>query len=125
MASREHEVRAGDGIVVRTPLLPVEVLLEWPSEERVGDQRRYLENLLDRPDVNEAIFVASPGLHASIERWRTAPDSEAGQRIEHALVKYVARMAWRTTPFGLFSAVSAGRLGRETALELSPRAGYS
>jgi lantibiotic biosynthesis protein len=33
-------------------------------------------------------------------------------------------MAGRATPFGLFSGVTAGALGRATALELSPRADY-
>ncbi|HKE16085.1 MAG TPA: lantibiotic dehydratase [Kofleriaceae bacterium] len=124
MASRAHDIRAGDGIVVRTPLLPVDVLLDWPIGADIDEQRRYLADLVARPDVSEAIFVASPGLHGAIDRWRAAPDSEAGQRAEHALVKYAARMSWRTTPFGLFSGVSAGRLGSATAFDLAPRAEY-
>ncbi len=115
-----HDLRA-DGVVVRTPLLPVTTLLEWAA---APDPRAFLAELLARPDVHEAIFVASPGLHQTIAKWRTAPTSPAGRRAELALVKYVARMAARATPFGLFSGVSPGKLGRDTRIELAPRAAY-
>ncbi len=122
--SRDHGLRADEGIVVRTPLLPFETLVEWANEPDVAGLRRRLGALLDRPEVNEAIFVASPSLHGAIAKWRAAPESPAGQRAEHALVKYVARMAGRATPFGLFSAISTGTLGPETRIELAPRAEY-
>jgi thiopeptide-type bacteriocin biosynthesis protein len=121
---RDHGLRADEGIVVRTPLLPLATLLEWAAEPDLAGLRRHLTALIDRPEVNEAIFVASPSLHGAIEKWRTAPDSPAGQRAEHALVKYLARMAGRATPFGLFSAVSAGKLGTETRIALAPRSEY-
>jgi len=117
-------MRSDDGVVVRTPLLPIDVLLEWTACGDAAAARRFLVELVARPDVNEALFVASPGLHGSIDRWLAEPDSAAGQRVERALVKYVARMAGRTTPFGLFSGVSTGQLGRETRIELAPRAEY-
>src|SRR6201999_3348758 len=56
--------------------------------------------------------------------WREKPDSAAGQRAERALTKYVGRMASRCTPFGLFSGISPGTLGRETAIALAPRSQY-
>lgn len=124
MSARSLDMRPDDGIVIRTPLLPVDVLASWPAGADLAAQRRYLADLLDRVDVAEAIFVASPGLHGAIDSWRVAPDSPAGQRVEHALTKYVARMAWRPTPFGLFAGVSVGRLGRQTAIDLAPRAEY-
>src|SRR5438874_482460 len=118
---REPSWRAADGIVLRTPLLPATILLEWAS---APDPRAYFAKLLDDPAIDEAIFVASPSLHGSITAWRAKPDAAASRRAEHALVKYVARMAIRSTPFGLFSGVSAGALGRETKLELAPRGEY-
>jgi hypothetical protein len=74
--------------------------------------------------VREAVFVASPSLSAALERWARDPAAPASRGAERALVKYVARMAGRATPFGLFSGVTPGALGRATALELPPLAGY-
>ena len=120
-AVREPSWRADDGVVLRTPLLPATLLEEWAS---AADPRKFLAALLDQPAIDEAIFVASPSLHAALPTWRAKPDSAAGRRVEHSLVKYIARMAGRSTPFGLFSGVSVGTLGRETRLELAPRAEY-
>src|SRR5438552_3478823 len=118
---REPIWRADDALVVRTPLLPATTLAEWAS---APDARVFLAALVSQPGVDEAIFVASPSLHSSLDAWRAKPDSAAGRRTESALTKYVARMAARSTPFGLFSGVSAGVLGRETKLELAPRSEY-
>lgn len=111
--------RADDGVVLRTPLLPTRTLLAWSAAPR-----EQLAEILSLPEVDEAIFVASPSLHAAIATWREKPDSAAGQRAERALTKYVGRMASRCTPFGLFSGISPGALGRETAIELAPRSQY-
>jgi thiopeptide-type bacteriocin biosynthesis protein len=125
MASpRDQGFRANDGVVLRTPLLPMDDLVGWAAAGDVAALRRHLSALIDRPEVREALFVASPSLSGAIEKWRTAPDSPAGLRAESSLCKYVARMAGRSTPFGLFSAVSAGRLGKATRFELAPRSEY-
>ncbi len=116
-----HSWRAGEGVVVRTPLLPLSTLADWTA---AADPRSFLAALLLRPEVNEAIFIASPSLHGAIRKWREQPDSTASQRAERSLCKYIARMSGRSTPFGLFSGVSAGALGRESKLELAPRGEY-
>lgn len=119
--ARKHDrARGDDNFVFRTPLLPLTELIEWAS----GDPRRYLMRIVELPEVREALFVASPSLYDAIESWRAAPSSPTGQRVEHSLAKYVARMMGRATPFGLFSGVSVGTLGRETKLLLSRRDEY-
>ncbi|MCW5805635.1 MAG: lantibiotic dehydratase [Deltaproteobacteria bacterium] len=113
---------ADAGVVLRTPLLPFDTLLAWT--ELAGDPataRRFLVELVARPEVREALFVASPSLHEGLARWRAEPDSAAGQRAELAIVRYLARMAGRATPFGLFSGVSPGAIGPATELRLAPR----
>src|SRR2546423_775703 len=120
-SGRDQSWRAGDGVVVRTPLLPMTTLIEWAA---APEPRKFLAALLELPEIDEAIFVASPSLHGQIAKWREKPESAAGQRLERSLCKYIARMAGRSTPFGLFSGVSAGKLGRESKLELAPRAEY-
>jgi thiopeptide-type bacteriocin biosynthesis protein len=48
-----------------------------------------------------------------------------GQKAEETLARYVARMAGRATPFGLFSGCAAGSIGRATSLRIGPSASAS
>lgn len=83
-----------------------------------------LKAFVTSPDVAEALFVATPSLAESIPVWLRQPLSERGQKVERALVKYLARMSARATPFGLFSGCSTGVFGGETRLSLGPRSEY-
>jgi thiopeptide-type bacteriocin biosynthesis protein len=122
--------------VLRAPLLAVDVLLGWggglaartacergePLEPALAADRKRLRdrlrNLLARPEVREAIFVASPSLEDSLQSWLKDPESQRGQRVEPALVRYVSRMAVRPTPFGLFAGISLGGIGKQTVFRL-------
>jgi thiopeptide-type bacteriocin biosynthesis protein len=129
----------------RTPLLPVEELLALGTglaapalSPDAGDAaleaalaadretvRARLRELATRPEVREAIFVASPSLDESVPAWLEAPDGERGAKVERTLVRYVYRMAGRPTPFGLFAGCSVGDLGTApTRIDVGPRAGY-
>jgi lantibiotic biosynthesis protein len=121
----------------RTPLLPFDELLAWSEGLKglsaLGDQacleqalsedrnrlRDRLSTALSRPEVREALFVASPDLDESIHRWLREPESEKGQRIERALVRYFSRMCGRSTPFGLFAGCSVGTVGEQTHFEVA------
>ena len=136
--------RPTGGFVLRTPLLPRDELERWgeglavpaalanDDPERLAAAieadravlRERLARLVARPEVREAIFVASPVLEASIDAWLASPTSEAGQKTERSLVRYVSRMAARPTPFGLFAGNTVGTLGDATHLELAARDGY-
>jgi hypothetical protein len=134
--------RPSGSFILRTPLLSRDELDRWGQGLAVpaaGDDldrlaaaidadravlRRRLVDLVARPEVREAIFVASPGLEQSIDGWITDPNSESGQKTERSLVRYVLRMAARPTPFGLFAGSTVGALGETTRLELAPRASY-
>jgi len=80
-----------------------------------------LSELLHRPEVREAIFLASPSLESRIAAWRNHPDGNDGRGLEAGLVKYISRMAARCTPFGLFAGSSTGRIGPALRLELRER----
>lgn len=129
--------------VFRTPLLPFEEVEAWSAEleaERVSadqpeeleralaaDRERLIERLralCARPEILEALFLASPSLVDGLPLWLEQRDSKKGQRVERVLVRYFYRMAARPTPFGLFSGCSLGTLGTESRLTLGPRAGY-
>jgi class I lanthipeptide synthase len=71
-----------------------------------------------QPHVREAVFVASPELDAALER---SPSGGPADHASRSLAAYVARMAGRATPFGLFAGCSTGTLGSRTRLDLAPR----
>lgn len=128
--------------VLRTPLLPLDELLTWSERtrdsnavvrqshpEETGDEERrrlrlHLEELLQRPEIQEALFVASPSLVNGIDRWRRDANSKRGRRVETSLVRYFLRMAGRPTPFGLFAGYSLGRIDSKTQLVIESRSTY-
>jgi thiopeptide-type bacteriocin biosynthesis protein len=135
--------------ILRTPLLPIDELLSWSADlitsqsiEQNSDRelteaswradvnllRGRLRQVIDRPEIAHALFVASPTLQAGIEHWKRDPESKKGLQAERALVRYFERMCGRSTPFGLFSACSVGRVMSDgdvrTVLDLAPRRDY-
>ncbi|MDY7230461.1 lantibiotic dehydratase [Hyalangium rubrum] len=98
--------------------------LEFALEADRQRLRSRLRQLLARPELDEAIFVASPSLYAQLGDWRDNPGSERGTKVERALVRYFSRMMGRPTPFGLFAGMSVGVIGAETRLSMVGRDGY-
>lgn len=142
-------ILSAEFFVMRTPLLPIEELLSWSSgltackmsgcrsedasSKDVGVQdrvllRERLRALVDRPEVKQALFIASPSLLRGIDYWKRDPDSKRGLQAERSIVRYFARMSCRSTPFGLFSGYSLGSVecgnGSRTVLELTDRSSY-
>ncbi len=101
-------------VVARHPLLPLETLDAFRDAARRSPEagRAFIDGLLRRPEVSEALYVASPGLMEGVDKWRREPTGERGQKVERALISYLQRMATRCTPFGLFASVSVGRVGK-------------
>jgi thiopeptide-type bacteriocin biosynthesis protein len=144
--SNTANVHPADFFALRTPLLPFATFLRWGADlqtPQTGDPaaqaaalaadravlRQRLRLLHKQPIIDEALFVASPDLHSGLARWLENPDSDKGLRAERSLVRYVARMAGRATPFGLFSGCSVGAVvngqkakdrGQKTEITLSP-----
>src|SRR5215207_1717077 len=131
-----------DFFVLRSPLLPYDDLAAWSADLEapgaVGDPERLeaaltadharlrapLAEIVARPEVRDALYVASPDLDGSFDDWLAAPDSRRGRRVERALVRYLERMAARATPFGLFAGCAVGTIGEETRLTLPPRSAH-
>jgi len=147
--SHEHAPVAPSGFfVLRTPLLPVEELLAWTGGlesrrqcesgadpgalERAWSSdvellRARLRTIVQRPEIRQALYVASPALQPGIDHWLRDPDSKKGLQAERSIVRYFARMCGRCTPFGLFSGCSTGVVGGDgdsTAIVLEPRSRY-
>ena len=121
---------------LRTPLLPFEEMVAWSEGlEAVGSLgdpqgleaalerdrarlRARLRALVARPEVREALLVASPSLDEALEVWQKEPDSKQGRKLEPAVVSYVSRAAARATPFGLFAGCTTGTIDAQTRLHL-------
>jgi thiopeptide-type bacteriocin biosynthesis protein len=76
------------------------------------------------PAVREAFFVASSSLDAALDAWLADPASSRAKGVTTIVLRYVSRMAARSTPFGLFSGCCVGSLGGATRLVLGPRSEY-
>src|SRR5215204_7256758 len=128
--------------VLRTPLLPFDEMAAWSEGlEAVGSlgDGQVLEAALERdrvklrarllaavtrPELRDAIFVASQSLDEALEVWRREPDSKQGRKLESAVVSYFSRAAARATPFGLFAGCTIGTVNGRTRLHLQARERY-
>jgi thiopeptide-type bacteriocin biosynthesis protein len=118
--------------MLRTPLLAASVAdwlgdgLSAPGTSALADAlatdrkavRSKLAELVARVEVREALFVASPSLLESLPDWLRDPDSDKGEKVERALVRYLYRMSSRSTPFGLFAGCTLGHLGERSHLSV-------
>ncbi|MBQ0734567.1 lantibiotic dehydratase family protein [Aquimarina celericrescens] len=114
MNSKPHTLL--DRYVLRTPIFSSKVLHDISSEK--------IKELCKDPIVSEAIFLASPELHAEMQKYLTDKDYD-NPRLESSLLKYITRMGYRCTPFGLFAGISVGRLNGETNIELNDIAQFT
>src|SRR2546428_13629230 len=107
--------------VLRTPLFPLEEFLSFSREltafralvnggdlgEAIARDRKEirarLQEFVRRPEVQEALWIASPEFSQSLSPWWKAPESDKGQKLEQSLDRFVARMTNRPKPFGLFA----------------------
>jgi thiopeptide-type bacteriocin biosynthesis protein len=106
-------------VVARVAPTELEAALAADRARQVGR----LRELAARPEVREALHLASPSLDDSLETWLARPDADGDgdAKVVRALFRYVARMAARATPFALFAGVSVGRVAEVTRLSLGPR----
>jgi hypothetical protein len=121
-AEKADKYRPLDRFVLRTPTLPFDTIARWAAMTTTDERRADLQRLIADPTVREAVYLASPELDAQIPAWQKQPESQAGIGVERALVRYLSRMASRSTPFGLFASVSVGSIGETTNLAIPPRA---
>lgn len=91
----------------------------WPDFSDVSGCRAWLGWLCSaRPDVVEAIRVASPRLGEQIERAHSGARLPARQvqRATLSALRYVQRATGRHTPFGLFAGIAPAHFGDVAAV---------
>lgn len=113
--------------VARAPLLALDTFQAWNQAQ---DKRQFLRQSFRHPLLQQALYLASPSLY---ERYHALFPSEGTEqdghekkidpmqaaeeeKLDQALAKYLARAAYRCTPFGLFASVTTGRIGEQDAL---------
>lgn len=106
-----------DIFVLRTPLFPINFYTQLLNDYSSDKLLEVLESNL----VKEAIKIASPELIREFERLLSNPkqiNSDKKLNLELALLKYIARLSSRATPFGLFAGCSTGIFASETSNEI-------
>ncbi|WP_257668514.1 lantibiotic dehydratase family protein [Parapedobacter tibetensis] len=98
----------------RVPVLPFEFLTKTllrPEENFVNEKRG---------EIEEGIYLSSPVLFGEWQKLQagTVKEPEKESRIRSSLMKYVARMATRCTPFGTLATCSIGEIGPDTSFLL-------
>ncbi len=131
-SSLTSTIEPSEFFVLRTPLLPLDLFLNW-SGLPVNDSSRYLEiqgnfeqqaqslserlkKILNRREIREAIFLASSEVESALSAWLSDNAGVHTDKIQHTLIKYFTRMCARATPYGLFAGCATGIIGDETHL---------
>ena len=110
--------------IFRSPYFSLNQFTEWLEE--IDKSPDSLKEILVRPDIQEAIFLASPVLHEETSKYlddRLKPKER--EKFFYSVLKYLSRMATRCTPFGLFAGCSVGQIAEHTNICLPAPEHYS
>jgi len=124
MNQEERPYLPFDTFVLRTPFFPFSFFTDITAGERIDGEK--FREICARPEVREAIRVASPDLYADLDRWLAGDldDKKKVERLQQSMLRYLLRMSTRSTPFGLFAGFSTGRIGEETRVALTEPQAY-
>lgn len=114
---KANQISCFDTFVLRTPLFPINFYTNLLNDYSSNKLFKILENSL----IKEAIKIASPELVRELDKLKSNPkqiNSEKQINLELALLKYIARLSSRATPFGIFAGCSTGLLENETSIQM-------
>ena len=102
--------------MLRVPLLSLSVL---EKVSKTKDIDGLLLNYLRRLEFMEAIFLSSPRVQELCEEWsRGELNAEETEKVRRTVLKYITRMASRSTPFGMFAGIGTGHFGSTNMVEV-------
>lgn len=114
---KANQISCFDTYVLRTPLFPLNFYTKLIGDYSTDSLFKMLENDI----VRDAIKLASPELIDEFEKLLNNPKqhkSEKQNNLELALLKYLARLSSRATPFGMFAGCSTGEFSNHTSIQL-------
>ena len=106
--------------ILRTPFSPMEVIRQLASKENVDESE--LKVICKSLAIQEALFLASPSFYYETLKWleNKLPNRKEEEKVIQGVLRYLARMCTRCTPFGLFAGITTGSIGEKTEIMLSP-----
>ncbi|PAM95755.1 hypothetical protein B4N84_06580 [Flavobacterium sp. IR1] len=101
--------------VVRLPLFPISFYLNLSKNY----SRKAIIDSYKKPLIKESLNLASPELIKELDKWANTTSEGTNENnkkssLEFTLLKYIARISSRCTPFGLFAGSSVGEMGGES-----------
>ncbi|WP_347396913.1 lantibiotic dehydratase [Paenibacillus amylolyticus] len=129
---KRYSYKTLDFFMLRTPVLPLNKFFSCFPEQHslIENVASYsLESLMQlsrKPEIREAILVASPSLYRSlskIDEFKNKSNVIEAQVVS-SVMKYVIRMMSRPTPFGLFSGITVGRFSAKSQLDIKEISHY-
>lgn len=97
--------------IVRTPIEEKQLDITW---------EKILE-IFSKKENREALFIGSPNIYKALLSWEKGEAFQTEDDLKNlkgSLYKYVSRLSNRSTPFGMFAAVSAVDVNSDTDLNV-------
>lgn len=114
---KANTISCFDTFVLRTPLFPINFYTNLLNDYSINKLFKILENNL----IKGAVKIASPELVSELEKLKSNSKQINFNKqinLELALLKYMARLSSRATPFGIFAGCSTGLLANETSIQM-------
>lgn len=102
--------------VIRTPIFPISKIIDFEIKlnknhdietynKSYSDRLSSIRSLIRESEIQEALWIAAPDFY---NRLSSSKDFDGD--ITNAFYRYLARMSFRCTPFGLFSGIGLGKI---------------
>lgn len=119
-----QQLKSFNQFVLRSPAMPFAALNELLKETNPTNEQ--LLSYFQHPYIREAVFIASPDLFNELVKWEKGEhkDVKYTEQLKCSLLKYLSRMAYRCTPFGLFAGFNTGEFAANEHIELDEQSRY-
>ena len=114
-------VRHAGFYLLRCPYLPVSEIEKYTADHfSFKEFQQNLQSFFLQPDIEEAIYLASPELYDQLMKWINGEitSQKSINKLTFSLYKYLLRMCTRPTPYGIFAGIATGRITDACRIQL-------